>query len=522
MTIPPPQSPPVPAGPEADETALFKALQAGFAAQFRRVFDDPKAPRTVLVVPSLTLDQDVLARISGFTHYEERMLCLLLLLRLPRTRVIFVTSQPVPPAIVDYYLQLLPGVPREHALRRLTLLACHDGSARPLTEKILERPRLMRRIAAEIPDPAAAHMTCFNVDAPERRLAVALGLPIYGCDPDLLPLGSKSGSRAVFREAGLPMADGFEDLGDAGAVAEALAELKARNPGLRRAVVKLNEGFSGEGNAILRFDGAPEGAALLPWLRERLPRLDFAAQSMTWEEFSGKIGAMGAIVEAFIEGRGKRSPSAQCRIDPTGKLEVISTHDQVTDPRSGQIFLGCRFPADRAYRMDIQAEGMKAGAVLARHGVVGRFGVDFVSVPDAAGWTHYAVEINLRKGGTTHPFQMLQFLTDGAYDPATGLYKTGGGRPRYYFASDNLESPAYRGLIAEDLIDIAVENGLHFHGARQEGVVFHLIGALSEFGKLGVICVAGSRAGAERLYRETVAVLDREGRAGEASRGTGR
>jgi len=385
MTIPPPQSPPVPAGPEADETALFKALQAGFAAQFRRVFDDPKAPRTVLVVPSLTLDQDVLARISGFTHYEERMLCLLLLLRLPRTRVIFVTSQPVPPAIVDYYLQLLPGVPREHALRRLTLLACHDGSARPLTEKILERPRLMRRIAAEIPDPAAAHMTCFNVDAPERRLAVALGLPIYGCDPDLLPLGSKSGSRAVFREAGLPMADGFEDLGDAGAVAEALAELKARNPGLRRAVVKLNEGFSGEGNAILRFDGAPEGAALLPWLRERLPRLDFAAQSMTWEEFSGKIGAMGAIVEAFIEGRGKRSPSAQCRIDPTGKLEVISTHDQVTDPRSGQIFLGCRFPADRAYRMDIQAEGMKAGAVLARHGVVGRFGVDFVSVPDAAG-----------------------------------------------------------------------------------------------------------------------------------------
>ena len=71
-----------------------------------------------------------------------------MLLRLPRTRVIFVTSQPVPSAIVDYYLQLLPGVPREHALRRLTLLSCHDGSARPLTEKILERPRLMARLRA--------------------------------------------------------------------------------------------------------------------------------------------------------------------------------------------------------------------------------------------------------------------------------------------------------------------------------------------------------------------------------------
>ena len=70
------------------------------------------------------------------------------------------------------------------------------------------------------------------------------------------------------------------------------------------------------------------------------------------------------------------------------------------------MFLGCRFPADEAYRLAIQAEGAKVGAALARRGVLGRLGVDFVSVRRGDAWENYAIEINLRKGGTTHPFLM--------------------------------------------------------------------------------------------------------------------
>ena len=54
--------------------------------------------------------------------------------------------------------------------------------------------------------------------------------------------------------------------------------------------------------------------------------------------------------------------------------------------------------------------------------------------------------------------------------------------------------------------------GLHFDGATQQGVVFHLIGALSEYGKLGTVCIGDSRASAEKFYRDAVAVLDREAR----------
>jgi hypothetical protein len=205
--------------------------------------------------------EQVMANVSGAHHYEERMLCLLLLLRMPRTQVIYVTSTPIPQTIIDYYLHLLPGIPGLHARRRLTLVSCDDASPVALTRKILERPRVLERLRQAIPDPASAHMTCFTVTELERKLALRLNLPIYGCDPSLLHWGSKSGSRKIFREAGVALPLGFEDLSDAGDVARAIAELKAMKPDLRKAVVKINEGFSGEGNAVFDLTVGPAGPA---------------------------------------------------------------------------------------------------------------------------------------------------------------------------------------------------------------------------------------------------------------------
>ena len=69
----------------------------------------------------------------------------------------------------------------------------------------------------------------------------------------------------------------------------------------------------------------------------------------------------------------------------------------------------------------ITREAAKVGRRLAKEGVIGRFAFDFVVVRAKDGtWEPYAIEINLRKGGTTHPFLTLQFLTDGTYDTETG------------------------------------------------------------------------------------------------------
>jgi hypothetical protein len=142
--------------------------------------------------------------------------------------------------------------------------------------------------------------------------------------------------------------------------------------------------------------------------------------------------------------------------------------------------------------------------------VLGRLGIDFISVKERDRWRHFAIEVNLRKGGTTHPFLMLHYLTDGHYDLQTGEFLTPSGQPCCYYASDNIESERYRGLTPYDLVDISVVNGLHFHAATSEGVAFHLIGALSEFGKLGAVCISRTPEQADKLFQSTVDILDRE------------
>jgi hypothetical protein len=190
------------------ERACFDALKSRLRTFWDATFPSDDRPYTSVVVPSLTLDAGELAKIPGAAFLEERLLFLLVRLRNPHARVVYVTSQPVDPSVIEYYLQLLVGVTASHARRRLTLLSAHDDSARPLTQKILERPRLIERIRVSVVDRNQAYLTTYNSTPLERRLAVLLGVPLNGADPDLTSLGTKSAGRRLFREIGLDLPRG--------------------------------------------------------------------------------------------------------------------------------------------------------------------------------------------------------------------------------------------------------------------------------------------------------------------------
>ena len=217
---------------------------------------------------------------------------------------------------------------------------------------------------------------------------------------------------------------------------------------------------------------------------------------------------MGGVVELFVEGKNKLSPSSQCRVNAVGQPVPISTHDQVLGGASGQVFLGCTFSPPN-YRLEAQNYGMRVAEELAKRGVMGRFATDFVSIPTDNGYKHYAIEVNLRKGGTTHPFSTLRFLTDGSYDPETGEFYAQNGQSKYYFASDTLQDEQFKGLFPEDLIDIALFHDLHFHRNTERRTVFHLMGALSEFGKLGMVCI-GNNLKQAKFYKNATKVLHSE------------
>jgi hypothetical protein len=482
-----------------EERARFAELKQGLVERFKRFRADPTRPYTAVIVPSQSVDPEELEKIEGVAHYEERSLFNLMLLRRPRLNVIYVTSKRLNPLVVDYYLHQLRGVPSSHARARLKLFDCDDASARPLTQKILERPRLIERIKAAIDDVDNAHMVVFNSSPLERQLAVELGIPLNAADPDLVHYGSKTGSRRLFREAGVPLAPGFDDLKNEDDVAESLYALKKDDPDLRRAVVKLNDSFSGEGNAVLELEGISSKADAL----QKLPELKFEAAGLQWEKYRSQFRAMGGVVEAWLEGEDKASPSVQLRINPLGEVQTVSTHDQVLGGPSGQVFIGATFPAAPAYRVEIGKMARAVGEKLSAAGVIGRSAVDFLVV----GGKPYAVEINLRQGGTTHPFNTLKFLTDGDYDEETGEFRTAQGQSRCYFATDALKSDAYKGILPFDLLDALVVQGIHFR-ANETGVVFHLLGCLSEFGKLGCTAIAPTVEEARARYERVVQILD--------------
>ena len=507
---------------DLDEDArgeLFEVLQ-GQLPEVWRLMRQGEPLESVVVVPSMTIER--LGPSAGALNQalEERFLFLLLLLRQPRLRVVFVTSMPIHEHVIEYYLSLLPGVIPSHARARLTLVSVGDSSPAPLVDKLLERPRLLARIASLVPDPARSHLVPYNSTTRERDLSLLLGIPMYAPDPRLYPLGTKTGCRRVFAEAGVDHPFGAEDVHTVDDVVDALLDLRAARPAARWAMVKLDEGVSGSGNALVDLADLPTGqgisadeSGVRALVAERVRAMQLEDERIGIDVYLRSLEERGGIVEERIVGDEVLSPSVQLRVTPLGELEILSTHDQVLGGPTGQSYLGARFPADSAYATAITREAEKVGRVLADKGVLGRFALDFVVVRHGDDWQTYAIEINLRRGGTTHPFLTLQFLTDGVYVHEEGRFRTPSGAERHLVATDHLEDESLRGLDVDDLFDLVARAGLHFDQSRQAGVVFHMMSSITECGRVGMTAIGDTPDSAQDVFDRAESALLAEARA---------
>jgi hypothetical protein len=483
----------------ASYAALQTSLRESWPQFSLRTIGDVE--RTFVVLHSLTLELPS-HLFPVFPAYEERFLCLVLsLLRAPRSRVIYVTSQPILPRIIDYFFALAPELDTPESRRRFHVVSLVDSATRPLTEKLLERPGAIDRIRELILDPKLALLLPFTTSELELALAVRLGIPIFGADPALAWLGTKQGSRRVFSEAGVSHPRG-RDVRDRDDVVAAIEELGAEDGELHDLVVKLNASAGGLGNALVHMDrGSARGAA------EAVEGLELIDENQNTEDYWAALAREGGIVEERIEGDPLRSPSVQLQISPAGQVEILSTHDQILGGDQGQKYFGCRFPADPDYAAALAAEGLKIGRRLAEEGVIGRCAVDFVAAP-ADDWRLRALEINLRCGGTSHPFFTLQALTDGRYDPLAAEYRTRNGELKHYVATDHLAGDGYATLTPDDLLDVAERRTLGWDSGAETGIALHLVSALAAAGWVGLTAIGDTLDQSRTLFRDVSAALD--------------
>ena len=461
-------------------------------------------PRTAVIVHSISVH--ITPRWQPLLPaYEERFLCYLLGLTSPRSHVVYVTSMPIHPRLLDYWFGLVPGLDTPANRARLTLIPVVDARSVPLTRKVLDHPGTVRRIREAVPDPDWAVMLGHTVTDDDIALSRLLGVPLYGIHPRFARWGTKSGGRAAFEAAGVPVAPGVSGVRSTADVTAAIEQLVADDPGLDSVIVKLDEGASGIGNGTIRLTpGRP--------ISEAWRDIELEEPERDAEEYYEHLAREGGVVEAFVRAEEVRSPSVQLRIAPDGQCEVLSTHEQILGGRHGLSYLGCDLPARPEYAAALARDGLAVAELLAGEGVVGRLAIDFLAVRRGSGWSTYALEINLRHGGTTHTLATLSSLTHGDYDVAAGTFCSANGIPKYYRASDHLARESYVALTTDDLLDAVPRAGLAWNAETQTGPILHMASAIAGTGTVGVTAIGDTPEEAVSIFDRTRDALDEAAR----------
>ena len=300
---------------------------------------------------------------------EERFLFMLFLLRQPNARMVYVTSRPILPDVVDYYLGLLPGVIPAHARARFF----NPGPARQLGPAALAQAA--RAPAAPGPDPgpdpgqgpgAPRALQHDGARARPRRSASAspCTAPILG----ISTLGTKSGCRKLFGRAGVSYPLGLGGSADS----PTTSSPRSAGSGRRGPAIRLGDGQAQRGR--LR-------APATPWSNlEGLPPPGDAARSRRARrrgssamKFESAAAALRPVHGQARRAGGDRRGARGRRGDPepqraaahharSGSSRCSRPTIRCSAARAGRAISGCRFPADPGYATLITREAVKVGA----------------------------------------------------------------------------------------------------------------------------------------------------------------
>lgn len=453
---------------------------------------------TKIVVFAFNYADRIMEAVPYVRYSAERSLCFLGELRDPAVQAVVITSEPIDPDTLEYHfhevMQFDEDLARS-ARGRLTLLTPRPRPSRTLDELALDDERVMNVLRAAVRESDATTIVHFMASAALDRMAIELGARLEEGDCAFVARwGSKAGGKEILRQAGVPVPAGpARVLRSEAEVVHAIARLgedDGQRP--RRALVKLNEDKWAASIGNVRVD-----CAALRRTGDIIGSADTARMSA--DDFHRELIEGGAIVEEFMEDV-TSSPSAQGSIGADGTVKVNACHDQVLD--DGQ-YWGCRFPAKGEWRPALMDAVMRTGAVLARLGHRGTFGIDFV-LSDARG--PLAVEVNLRKVGPSHVLKYAEALVGREVDQ-DGLLRTDDGLTTCYVHGRMLAPEALGALEPREAVERLRRENLLYRRDTGKGVALHVLGALRACGFVELTALAPTLEEADTCYKAAESVL---------------
>ena len=219
----------------------FEELQADLGPFWSLNRPGSGVDHVVVVLPSFSVGESMLshyaARIPALEH--RYLVTSLMLHRIEACELVFLTCQAPGRRVLDYYASLVPWGRRGSTRARFRLAVVPDDSPRPIAAKLLDRPDIIGALRASFAG-RPAFIEPWNVTEREVEVAERLQVPIDGTAPDLWHLGFKSAGRRLFREAGVPLPAGREDVRTVNGMAVAAAEIREQRPTATGVVVKLD------------------------------------------------------------------------------------------------------------------------------------------------------------------------------------------------------------------------------------------------------------------------------------------
>jgi L-propargylglycine--L-glutamate ligase len=448
---------------------------------------------TLILIPSMSYSEGVLAAVPYARYFGERSLSDLGALRDPGVRVVLVNADRIDPWIIDQMLRELSGGAARHRdmRRRLRCLVPNASGHMSLADAVLADPQTMADLRDAVGGAKSALLVNFAASDATDELANRLGIPAEEGPADFADhWGTKSGSKTLFQESGVLCARGELDVvRDEAGVRRLARQLAAADPPAERVIVKLDaaEWASGIGNAVIH-------CATL----ERTGEIQRSVQRLLqpWEAYSRALAAGGAIVEEFIAGASSW-PSAQGYVGRDGRCELLGVHEQILI--DGE-YLGCIFPVDQDIALEVSDVMMRLGATLERRGFRGSFGVDFIVVGERI----YAMEVNLRKVGPSHVIKVVAAYVGS---DATPTSRSIVGMPIAYVNRRLHDPELFTTLTPRSAFAALDRHRLTYDGRTETGTLLHIASALGPAGFVETTSIAKTPKHARDLDRRAEAAL---------------
>lgn len=264
----------------------------------------------------------------------------------------------------------------------------------------------------------------------------------------------------------------------------------ARNSTSESFLIKINDEEAGNGIAEVSCTMCDES---LEAFRSNMK----ISKSVPFSEFESRLSTVGCVVEERIVAKFTANPSVQMHISESGYIKNLSTHEQVL---CGLSYSGSLFPANKAFRTNLILTGYKIARHLRSKGVRGIFSVDFLATRQTteADWNLHALEINIRKGATTHPYFWTRVLTGCRYDEDLGILQGLLG-DIVYVSTEYVHSPKLYHFNATEIINLVKSENIEFNALRCNGVFLHMLSSMQTHGKIGATAIAQDHPSALRL-----------------------